>query len=136
MFHLSIVTPEKIFYEAEVKSLTIPGSEGYLGVLTNHAPLITALKPGKIEFRDAEDKVRTLAVSSGFLEVSRNRANLLVQAVEFADEIDAERAEKAYKEAKEALKAAQGGDTSVDIVAEQAALDRAANRLRIYRETR
>ena len=136
MFHLSIVTPEKIFYEAEVKSLTIPGSEGYLGVLTNHAPLITALKPGKIEFRDAEDKVRTLAVSSGFPEVSRNRANLLVQAVEFADEIDAERAEKAYEEAKEALKAAQGGDTSVDIVAEQAALDRAANRLRIYRETR
>ncbi len=136
MFHLSIVTPEKIFYEADIKSLTIPGSEGYLGVLTNHAPLITALKPGRIEFRDAEDEVRTMAVSSGFLEVSRNKASLLVQAVEFADEIDPGRAEKAYREAKEALRAARGGDSSVDVMAQQAALDRAANRIRIHRETR
>lgn len=136
MFHLSIVTPEKIFHEAEIKSLTVPGSEGYLGVLTNHAPLITALKPGKVEFRDADDKIQTLAVSGGFLEVSRNKANLLVQAAEFANEIDPERAEKAYREAREALRAAQSGDTSIDVQAQQAALDRAANRLRIYRETR
>jgi len=136
MFHLSIVTPEKIFYEAEIKSLTVPGSEGYLGVLTNHAPLITALKPGRIEFRDAGDKTHTLAVSGGFLEVSRNKANLLVQAAEFADKIDLERAEKAFREAKEALKAARDGDSSVDVTAQQAALDRAANRIKIYRETR
>jgi len=136
MFHLSIVTPEKIFYEAEIKSLTVPGSEGYLGVLTNHAPLITALKPGKIEFRDTDDKIHTLAVSGGFLEVSRNKANLLVQAAEFADQIDRQRAEKAYKEAEQALKAARDGDSSVDVIAQQAAMDRAANRLRIYRDTR
>ena len=82
VFHLSIVTPEKVFYEGDIKSLVIPGSEGYLGVLPNHAPLITALKPGKIEFRDREDEQHVLAVSGGFLEVSRNQVNLLVIWVE------------------------------------------------------
>ena len=135
MFHLSIVTPEKVFYEAEIKTLLVPGSEGYMGVLTDHAPIITALKPGKIEFTDTEDKQFTLAVSSGFLEVSRNKANLLVEAAEFADDIDFERAEVARKKAKEALKASEG-KLEVELKALQAALDRAANRLKIYRETR
>lgn len=135
MFHLSIVTPEKVFYEAEIKTLLVPGSEGYMGVLTDHAPIITALKPGKIEFTDTEDKQFTLAVSSGFLEVSRNKANLLVEAAEFADDIDFERAEVARKKAKEALKATEG-KLEVELKALQAALDRAANRLKIYRETR
>ena len=135
MFHLSIVTPEKVFYEAEIKTLLVPGSEGYMGVLTDHAPIITALKPGKIEFTDTEDKQFTLAVSSGFLEVSRNKANLLVEAAEFADDIDLERAEAARKKAEEALKATEG-KLEVELKALQAALDRAANRLKIYRETR
>ena len=134
MFHLSIVTPEKVFYEAEIKSLLVPGSEGYMGVLTDHAPIITALKPGKIEFTDAEDKQFTLAVSSGFLEVSRNKANLLVEAAEFADDIDLERAEAARKRAEEALKDTEGKLT-VELKTLQAALDRAANRIRIHRET-
>ncbi len=134
MFHLSIVTPEKVFYEAEIKSLLVPGSEGYMGVLTDHAPIITALKPGKIEFTDTEDKQFTLAVSSGFLEVSRNKANLLVEAAEFADDIDLERAEAARKKAEEALRATEG-KLEVELKALQAALDRAANRIKIHRET-
>ena len=79
-FKLSIVTPEKIFYEAEVESLSVPGSEGYLGILAHHAPLITAIKPGKIEFRDTEDQIHQLAVSGGFLEVSGNIATILADS--------------------------------------------------------
>ncbi len=134
MFHLSIVTPEKVFYEAEIKTLLVPGSEGYMGVLTDHAPIITALNPGKIEFTDNEDKQFTLAVSSGFFEISRNKANLLVEAAEFADDIDLKRAEAARKKAEEALKATEG-KLEVELKALQAALDRAANRIKIHRET-
>lgn len=135
MFHFSVVTPEKVFYEAEIISLIVPGTLGYLGVLSNHAPLITMLKAGKIEIRDAEDKHRVMAVSGGFLEVSNNKATLLAEAVEFAEDIDVERARRAYKLACDRLKSAEAGDKEVDIKLEEAAKARAANRVNIYRET-
>ena len=97
MFNLSIVTPEKIFYENEVASLIAPGIEGYLGVLTDHAPLITAVTPGKVIIKDGAQQETVLSVSDGFLEVSSNTATLLVDAVEYASEIDAERAKEALK---------------------------------------
>ena len=61
MFRLSIVTPEKVFYDDDIVSLVVPGTEGYLGVLSNHAPLITALKPGRIEFRNTKEEVSILS---------------------------------------------------------------------------
>ncbi|MEW6050325.1 MAG: ATP synthase F1 subunit epsilon [Candidatus Zixiibacteriota bacterium] len=135
MFLLSIVTPERAYYEAEVRSLTAPGSEGYLGVLSQHAPLITALKPGKIEFRDAEDVVHVLAVSDGFLEVSANRATILADAVEEANGIDIERARAAYERNKARIVKAGAGETDIDLPSVRSALERAANRIRVYNET-
>ena len=135
MFRLSIVTPEKVFYEADVKSLVVPGTEGYLGVLSNHAPLITALKPGRIEFRDAEDKVHIMAVSGGFLEVSNNRGTLLADTVERGDEIDIERAQAAYDREKKRLVSAGKSETDIDLPSVKAALERAANRIKVYKDT-
>lgn len=135
MFRLSIVTPEKVLYDAEIESLIVPGTEGYLGVLSNHAPLITALRPGKIEFRDGKDKLHILAVTNGFLEVSSNQATLLADAVEFADDIDIERAQAAYDREKARLVAYYKGETEIDIPSVQAAIERAANRLKVYGET-
>ncbi len=135
MFHLSIVTPEQVYYDAEIRSLTVPGTEGYLGILSHHAPLITALLPGKIEFRDAEDQVHILAVSAGFLEVSSNRASILGEAVERADEIDIERARAAYEREKRRIISAGKGETEIDLPQARAGLERAANRIRIYEET-
>jgi F-type H+-transporting ATPase subunit epsilon len=135
MFRLSIVTPEKVFYDNDVKSLTAPGTEGYLGILSHHAPLITALKPGKIEFRDAQEEVHVLAVSGGFLEVSHNIATLLADAVEAASEIDIARAQKAYDLNKQRLVSAGKGETSIDLPIVKAALERASNRIKIYKDT-
>ena len=134
-FKLSIVTPEKVFYEADVSSLTVPGSEGYLGILANHAPLITAMKPGKIEFRDAEDSVHLLAVSGGFLEVSGNIATILADAAEDADQIDIERARAAYEREKKRLVSAGSAETDIDLPSVRAAIERAANRIRVYEDT-
>jgi F-type H+-transporting ATPase subunit epsilon len=135
MFRLSIVTPEQIEYEGEVKSLTAPGSDGYLGILSHHAPLITALKPGKIEFRDATDTIHVLAVSNGFLEVSANRATILADAIEDCNQIDIERARAAYERNKARLISAEKGETDIDLPSVRAAMERASNRIRIYKET-
>ena len=135
MYHLSIVTPEKSYYEGDIKSLVVPGTEGYLGILSHHAPLITALMPGKIEFRDENDEVNIMAVSGGFLEVSNNLATILADTVEDADEIDIERARAAYEREKKRLISAGESETDIDLPSVRAALARAANRIKVYEET-
>ena len=70
MFKLSVVTPEKTELEINVRSIVAPGSEGYLGVLSNHAPLITALMPGILSVVDESDRESYYALSGGFLMCS------------------------------------------------------------------
>ncbi len=135
MFKLSIVTPEKIFYESQVKSLIVPGTEGYLGVLSNHAPLITALKPGKIEFTDADDDEHIIAVSGGFLEVSGNVATLLADSAEDSGDIDIERARKAYERERERFLAIARGDEEGEMKAAREAMERSKNRIKVYEDT-
>ena len=81
-FTFRLVTPQRVVFEGPVVSLQAPGSEGYLGILAHHAPLITMLKEGKLEYRDAAGKVAAYRVTGGFLEVSENRASVLADAAE------------------------------------------------------
>ena len=124
MFLLSIVTPEKIFYEEEVSSLVAPGIEGYLGILTDHAPLITALVPGKLTVKNSKGPEVIMAVSGGFLEVLKNKVVVLADAVEFARDIDPERARQRLK----------SKEKDIDIPRVIAALKRAQNRVAICEE--
>jgi len=132
MFTLSIVTPERIFFDGDIKSLVVPGTEGYLGILSNHAPLITSLKNGKIEYRDESDKVRILAITGGFLEVSDNRATVLADTVEAAEEIDLDRARSALERAQERL---ANLESTSDPERARRAIERARNRIKVYKET-
>lgn len=131
MFKLSIVSPEKVLYEDTVESIVVPGSEGYLGVMSQHAPLITSLKPGKLEIRDSNNKEIIAAISGGFLEVSDNVATILADAVELASEIDLERAESAMKRALDRINM---NPSEIDLPRARAALERARNRFRIFKQ--
>lgn len=135
MFKLSIVTPEKIAYEGMGKSLIVPGIDGYLGILSHHAPLISALKPGKIEFQDEDNKLQIYAVSGGFLEVSNNQATLLADTVEHSEEINVERARTAFERAKEMMSDTSRGGGTMSGPEIYDALKRAENRIKVYEDT-
>ena len=80
-FTLSVLTPEKTAFEGEVEYVEVPGTEGYLGVLANHAALVTALASGTLTYRLPGGTTETLNVSGGFFEVSKNRATVLADAL-------------------------------------------------------
>jgi F-type H+-transporting ATPase subunit epsilon len=134
LFKLSVVTPEKTELEINVRSIVAPGSEGYLGVLSNHAPLITALKPGVLSVVDESDGESYYALSGGFLEVSANIATILADAIESAEEIDAERAEESLKRARERL--LHKAELQIDTERVQASIERAKNRLKLANRRR
>ena len=131
MFRLSIVTPEKPYFEDDCAALVVPGSEGYLGVLTDHAPLITALKPGQIKVTESDGTgERFFAVSGGFFEVAHNHATILAESIEEPGAIDMKRAEAAVARARKRLAERPEG---LDAVRAEQALWRAKNRLEIAR---
>ena len=82
LFHIKITTPDKVAFDAKASSVTAPGEIGYLGVLADHAPLITTLIPGRISIKDALGK-RTVITSTGggFLEVLQNNVTVLLDSV-------------------------------------------------------
>ena len=130
LFRLKILTLEKSAYDADVKSIVVPGLDGYFGVLAHHAPLIAALQPGMLTVKDAQGVESIYAVSGGFLEVSGNVATLLADAIEQACDIDLARAEAAKQKAFSMLCSIQVGP---DAARAKAAFTRATNRIQICR---
>jgi F-type H+-transporting ATPase subunit epsilon len=100
--HLSLVTPEKQVVNEEVDQVNVPGSEGDLGILYDHAPIITNLRPGPLSFEKGGVATQ-LIVSGGYLEVTDNRVIILAETAEFLHEVDRDRAEKAKTKAEAAL---------------------------------
>ena len=123
---LDIVTPDRLVAHDAVTAVTIPGKNGYLGILPGHAPLLTELAPGELEYTSGGAK-HTLAVNWGFAEVLGDRVIVLAQSAERAEEIDVERAEKAKARAEERLK--RFDDPEVDMERARKALARAMARL-------
>jgi len=129
-FRLEVVTPDRVVLtDDKVVSLTVPGAEGYLGILANHAPFFGELKVGVIFVRHEDGVERELATSGGFVEVGHNRVMLLVDSAEYGHEIDVERAEEAKRRAEERL--AHAASSEIDAELARAALERALNRLRV-----
>lgn len=87
---LRVVTPEKIFFEGEVNSISLRGWEGYLGVYYDHTPLVTPLLPGILRINVKENESRVAAISQGFLEVRPDKVTVIVYSAEWSEEIDGE----------------------------------------------
>ncbi len=103
---LSVVTPKmEMVVDAEVDQVNIPGFDGDMGILPNHAPLLTLLRPGRFSYEKGEEVVE-LVVSEGYAEVTANRVTILAESAEFLHEIDHDRAETARVAAEKLLEKA------------------------------
>jgi F-type H+-transporting ATPase subunit epsilon len=99
---LEIVTPDRILVTTQVDELQLPGTDGYLGVLPGHTPLLTTLQVGEMWYRIGQER-HYLAVAFGFVEVLPDRVTVLARIAEKAEEIDVARAEAAKKRAEDRL---------------------------------
>ncbi len=133
---VEIVTAERqVLAESDVDMVVAPGSEGVVGILPRHAPLLTLLKPGVIRIKK-DGAESAMAVGGGFLQVNSDRVLILADTAERAEEIDAARAEEARRQAEQALTDAQRGGNRVQAEAARVALEISLVRLNVVRRRR
>ena len=128
--NLELVTPDRLMIRDAVLAVSLPGSEGYLGILPGHAPLLSELKPGQVSYTQGK-VTHYLFVNWGFAEVLPDRVIVLVEGSERPEEIDVERAKKSRERAEEMLRRAGGGDAEIDAERARAALERAMARIEV-----
>ncbi len=126
MLNLEIVTPEKKVIDEEVDSVQIPTAKGEVGMLGNHAPLITTLKPGILSYTKG-DSTEELVVSGGFVEVSSDKVSILADVAETSSEIDVVAAKKEKDEVESIL--SEWGGSQEDFEVEMEKLERARVRI-------
>jgi F-type H+-transporting ATPase subunit epsilon len=125
---LEIVTPERLAYSDEVDSVQLPGSEGELGVLPRHAPLISTLGVGELRIRKGGAE-ESFAIVGGFLQVRPDKVVVMAETADMASEIDLEKAKEARRQAEAALES--GFHEGADLSAARAALQQALIRIRV-----
>jgi F-type H+-transporting ATPase subunit epsilon len=123
---LEVVTPERHVLQKTVKSVEIPGKEGYLGILPGHAPLITELGTGVLTYRN-DSETRYLSVVDGYAEVLPDRVIVLAEVSERGEEIDVARTRAALERAKVEMAKTDARDAEWDRA--NLALQRAVVRL-------
>ena len=125
---LDIVTPERLAYSDEVDAVVLPGSEGEMGVLPHHAPLISTLGAGELRLRKAGQE-ESFAIVGGFVQVLPDKVVVMAETADMASEIDLEKAQEARRQAEQAL---EGGYVeAADLAAARAALQTALLRIRV-----
>jgi F-type H+-transporting ATPase subunit epsilon len=127
---LEIVTPEAKIYSEDVDSVLLPGSEGDIGALPEHMPLLTALSAGELCIvKDGQESV--LAVGEGFVEITPTSVSVLTDMAVAESDIDETAAEAAIKRAQEALKDDQISDE--DMASAQAVMMKSLAQLKVKR---
>ncbi len=128
MLNLEIVTPEKKVLSEAVDAVTIPTASGEVGILTNHAPLISSLKPGILSYtRDGASE--KMVIFGGFVEVSADNVSILADVAETSGEIDVEAAKVERDAAEKELNAWKGSEAEFETEKER--LERAQARLQL-----
>ncbi len=132
---LEIVTPERKVFSGEVENVYLPGSEGELGALPGHAPLVTGVSPGELRYK-VDGKIEELAIGSGFAEVTQEKITILADLAVSDSEIDEKKVEEAMKRAEESLAKIDSSDNVEEVAAIQASISKSMAQLNLKRKRR
>jgi F-type H+-transporting ATPase subunit epsilon len=132
--HCQILTAERSVFDDKVDMVVAPGTEGQLGILPNHAPLVTALTFGELIIHRAGREDEFIAIGGGFMEAGPEHVTILADSAERAEEINIARAEEARQRAQETM--SQKRVEGADLARAEAALRRSAIRLKVARRKR
>lgn len=133
MLRLEIITVEGTIFDDNVDMVIAPGSEGILGILPRHTPLLTSLSYGELEIKREGQPNQFFAVGGGFIEVHPYNVTVLADSAERADDIDIERAKVAKDRAESSLEAET---EQQDFAHAEAALQRSIIRLKVAQRRR
>ena len=125
---LEIVTPERLAYSDTVDAVVLPGSEGEMGVLPHHAPLLATLGIGELRIRKGGAE-EAFAIVGGFVQVRPDKVVVMAETADMASEIDLEKAQDARREAERALES--GFHEGADLSLARAQLQQALLRIRL-----
>lgn len=131
--HLEIVTPERKVFSDTVTHVYLPGADGELGILPQHAALVTALAPGELRY-DINGKQFQLAVGTGFAEVSENRVAVLSDMAVESDKIDEAACDAAIARAQDRLNQMSHSDDLEEVAYLQAMISKSMAQLRVKRK--
>lgn len=115
-FTLQLIAPDGVKYEQEATELTLPTSQGQIGVLADHEPLIALLKPGEIIIKDGT-KTHELATEGGIVEISNNLVKIMADTADEASSLDELKIMEAKKAAEERLAKAADSVESAEAAA-------------------
>ncbi len=132
--HCDIVSAEGEIFSGLVEMLVAPAENGEIGVLPNHAPLLTSIEPGPIKIVKQGGEEDIMFVSGGFLEVQPDLITVLADTIARADDIDLQAAERAREEAKKEL--LEGGSEDTDYELAAARLAEAVAQIRVLSQIR
>ena len=128
MINLEIVTPEKKVVEREVDSVYVPTEKGIIGIMPNHAPLISALRSGVLSYNVGNESDK-MVVSGGFVEISQNKVSVLADIAESQADFDLTEAQQEYNETQKLLGEWKGNEEDFELELER--LEKAQARLEL-----
>ena len=126
--NVKVITPDKTVWDDRAEEIILPSTTGQLGILSGHAPLLTALEVGVLRVR-ANKEWKAIALMGGFAEVEENEIKILVNGAELGDNIDRDDARSQYQEAQARFQKVENSDDRQEKIQAQNSMKKARARL-------
>lgn len=125
---VKVITPDKTVWDDQVEEIILPSTTGQLGILTGHAPLLTALEVGVMRVRP-DKEWKTIALMGGFAEVEDDEIKILVNGAELGDDIDQDAARTEYEQAQTRFQKVENSDNRQEKIQAENSMRKARARL-------